>query len=150
MKCAGLLRLRQGLVLSLALGVGFARAQSAPSGSPEEATEKSGDTWTFNPLHVKRDPFEGPPEQKKASTNELRRFDLNEINLVAILTGLGAPQAMLVLPNGKTHIVQIGDDIGRHNGRVYKITATEVVVVESFLDFRGRTKKSYTNLVIAQ
>ena len=127
--------------LALVLAASVARAQG---GVTDEG-------WLFNPLAVKRDPFVPPPGlNKKEKGNELREFDLNEINLVAILTGLGPPQAMVVLPNGKTHIVQVRDPIGRHNGRVFKITANEVVIEESFKDFKGRDKRSLTNLVLAQ
>lgn len=106
--------------------------------------------WIFNPLAVKRDPFVAPNGVKHEAVDELRQFDLNEIHLVAILTGLGPSQAMVVLPNGKTHIVQSGDGIGRHKGRVYRITGSEVVVQEAFKDFKGRDKKSFTSLVLAQ
>ena len=127
------------LALGLTLGGAAARAQ----------TMQSQEGWNFNPLNVKRDPFMAPSGDKKEAVNELRRFDLNEINLVAVLMGLGAPQAMVVLPNKKTHIVQVNDPIGRHNGRIYRITPNEVVVQEAFKDFKGRDKKSLTSLMLA-
>lgn len=113
------------------------------------AQSNGGENWTFNPIAVKRDPFIAPEAKAERELNELQQFDLNEMNLVAILTGMGSPQAMVVLPNGKTHIVQKGDSIGRHNGRIHRIKSDEVVVTESFRDFKGRTKKSFTSLVIA-
>jgi len=104
--------------------------------------------FTFNPLEVKRDPF-SPPEVKAVDeVDELRNYDLFEMKLVAIMTGLGAAKAMLVLPNGKTHIVQENDRLGRNSGHVIKITAKELTVVESFKDFRGREKKSYEKLTL--
>lgn len=136
---------RAALWLWLALSVPvFAQQPGVPAKAGEEG-------WLFNPLGVKRDPFVPPGgNAKKEPANELRQYDLNEINLVAIMTGLGAPQAMVMLPNGKTHIIQERDPIGRHNGRIYKIRASEVVIEEAFKDFKGRDKKSFTNLVLAQ
>ena len=117
-----------------------------------EATTNISDssTYTFNPLSVKRDPFEPPEASDKAGVNDLLRFDLNEMNLVAIMSGMGRPQGMIVLPNGKTHIVQTGDIIGRHNGKIAKITDSEVIVKETFRDYQNRLRSSLTNLVLAQ
>ncbi|MEO5667276.1 MAG: pilus assembly protein PilP [Bdellovibrionota bacterium] len=104
--------------------------------------------FTFNPLEVKRDPF-APPEVKVSDeVDELRKYDFFEMKLVAIMTGLGAAKAMIVLPSGKTHIVQEGDRIGRNSGSVISITAKQLTVVESFKDFRGREKKSYEKLTL--
>jgi len=116
------------------------------------AAESGGESqsYTFNPLAVKRDPFEPPEASDKGTTNELLRFDLNEMNLVAVLSGMGSPQGMIVLPNGKTHIVQVGDRVGRHNGRISKIKDNEVVVKETFRDYQNRLRTSLTNLVLAQ
>jgi Tfp pilus assembly protein PilP len=104
--------------------------------------------FTFNPLEVKRDPFSPPEVTVSEQVDELRKFDLFEMKLVAIMTGLGAAKAMLVLPSGKTHIVQEGDRLGRNSGYVMKISAKELTVVESFKDFRGREKKSYEKLTL--
>lgn len=109
-----------------------------------------GNTYTFNPLAVKRDPFFPSELSTSKKSNDLLRFDLNEMNLVAILTGMGAPQAMIVLPNSKTHIVQVGDPIGRHQGKVARISATEVIVRETFTDYQNRKKTNLTNLVLAE
>lgn len=110
----------------------------------------NSNSYTFNPLSVKRDPFFPSELATSKKSNDLLRFDLNEMNLVAILTGMGAPQAMIVLPNSKTHIVQVGDPIGRHQGKVARISATEVIVRETFTDYQNRKKTNLTNLVLAE
>ncbi len=104
--------------------------------------------FTFNPLSVKRDPFTPPAIETKGNENELIKFDLLEMKLVAIMTGLGTPKAMLVLPSGSSHIIQEGDQLGKNRGYVSKILSKEITVVESFKDFRGRTKKNYEKLTI--
>lgn len=102
------------------------------------------ENFTFNPLEVKRDPF-SPPDRKMSLVdgNELIRYDLFELKLVAVMTGLGASKAMIVLPNGATHIVQQGDRLGRNSGYITDIKMDRLVVLESFKDFRGRVKKNY-------
>lgn len=109
-----------------------------------------GSVYTFNPLAVKRDPFEMPDLSSKSVQSDLEQYDLNEMNLVAILTGMGRPQAMLVLPNGKTHIVQVGDRVGRHSGKIFRIKENEIVVKETFRDYQNKSRTSLTNLVLAQ
>jgi len=104
--------------------------------------------FTFNPLSVKRDPFTPPSIETKGNENELVKFDLLEMKLVAIMTGLGTPKAMLVLPSGASHIIQEGDRLGKNRGYVSKIEPKAITVVESFKDFRGRTKKNYEKLTI--
>ena len=104
--------------------------------------------FTFNPISVKRDPLTPPAVETKGVENELLGFDLLEMKLVAIMTGLGTPKAMIVLPSGSSHIIQEGDRIGKNRGYVTKIRAKAVTVVESFKDFRGRTKKNYEKLTI--
>jgi Tfp pilus assembly protein PilP len=130
---------------SLVLGGTLALVLSASGSLHAQARIED---FTFNPLEVKRDPFSPPEVKASEQVDELRRYDLFEMKLVAIMTGLGAPKAMLVLPSGKTHIVQEGDRVGRNKGYVMKITAKELTVVESFKDFRGREKKSYEKLTL--
>jgi len=104
----------------------------------------------FNPLKVRRDPFLPPAAFERKGVNELTSFELNEMSLVAVLSGMGAAKAMILLPNGKTHIVQRGDAIGRNRGRVSAISGSEVVVKESFKDYKGSVKTSTAKLVLEE
>ena len=112
------------------------------------AAEANGG-YSFNPLAVKRDPFKPPEIKGGKNHNELLIYDLGQLSLVAILTGLGEAQAMFVIPGGKTKIVRVGDAIGKHNGKVSKITPTEVQIKESFRDYQNRVKTDITTLVVA-
>lgn len=115
---------------------------------PSLEAQRKVEEFTFNPLSVRRDPFSPPALETKGEENDLVKYDLLEVKLVAIMTGLGNAKAMVVLPNGVSHIIQEGDRIGKNKGFVTKISKTEVAVVESFKDFRGRTKKNYEKLTI--
>jgi len=124
------------------LGIGLV-STTRPAGA------NNGSAYSFNPLAVKRDPFL-PPEAGGAKTvRELNRYEISEMQLVAVMTGLGAPQAMIVLPNGSTHIVQTGDSIGPRDGKVSRIASSEIAIRETFKDFQGNRKSSVTNLVLA-
>jgi type IV pilus assembly protein PilP len=69
-----------------------------------------------------RDPFRGYPEifvldndtKRTAQTQVIaKRFALDELKLVAIVTGGTNPRAMFIDPEGKGHIVTLGQLIGR-------------------------------------
>ena len=121
-----------------------------PSGDAAEFDSDASANYSFNPLQVHRDPFAPPEQDKYKMINDLLLFDTNEIKLVGIVTGFGSPQAMFVLPNGKTHIVRTGDAIGRRKGVIKHITTSEVIVRESFVDFRGRKKTFLNQIVLTQ
>lgn len=105
--------------------------------------------YVFNPQKLKRDPFLPPDSLLQEKVSELLLYELSEMNLVAILSGMGAPRAMLMLPSGNTHIVQKGDQLGRNRGRVSQITHNELVVRETYKDYKNRQKNSFTRLKLA-
>src|SRR5688500_907435 len=104
--------------------------------------------FSFNPLKVKRDPLLPPPVASAAHLSGLLNVDLFEVILVAVVTGLAAPKSMVVLPDGKTHIVQRNDRIGRNRGYVVQVKEDELVVQETFRDHRNREKKEFRSLKI--
>ena len=106
------------------------------------------EVYSFDPLKHSRDPFIPPEGLIEEISDKLLFYDLNQINLVAILTGSGPSKAMFSLPNGETHIVQKGDAIGKYGGVIEEISTSEVVVVESF-NLGGKIKKNRTNLILA-
>lgn len=111
-------------------------------------SEAKPSQFNFNPLSVKRDPFTPPELAADSSKSPLEYYDLAQLDLLAVMSGAGASQAMLALPNGETHIVQVGDKIGRNKGRVFKITTSEMIVKETYLDPRGKEVVNLTPIVI--
>jgi Tfp pilus assembly protein PilP len=63
---------------------------------------------------------------------------------------MGSPQAMVALPDKSTHIVQVGDQIGRRRGVIAKISTNEIVIRETFRDYQNRSTTETTTLVLAQ
>ena len=106
--------------------------------------------YSFDPLSVKRDPFLPPADMGNEQVSDIQRFELAEMRLMAIMSGLGSPRALVMLPSGKSHIVQKGDAIGRYRGKVDEISSTELRVREQFIDHKGRKKTSITSLLIAE
>lgn len=61
----------------------------------------------FQPLETKK------PVTKNQKTVILARYSLDELKLVAIVTGGDFPRAMMLDPSNKGHVIKRGDFIGR-------------------------------------
>lgn len=98
--------------------------------------------WTFNPLTVKRDPFMAPAKFTKVIENELFRYDLSNLKLVAIASGIENPRAMFQVKdesNSQTFVLTVGDRLGRRKGKVVSILENLVVVKTTFVDNNNKS-----------
>jgi type IV pilus assembly protein PilP len=141
------------VVLALALGAcdngpkPGARPASAPAASTATvATDKAADKAAAGPAYVysyspvgKRDPFRSPIEELSGPTrrptsspcNEaLCQWDLDQLRLVAVVTGDSSPIAMVEDPMGRGHIVRRNAKMGRQGGKVTQILRDSVTVTE--------------------
>ncbi|WP_205525474.1 pilus assembly protein PilP [Pyxidicoccus trucidator] len=115
-----------------------APAEAAPAAA-ETAVAPPPYVYTYNPVG-KRDPFRspvdelGPVVQSQASScNEpLCAFDLDQLKLVAVVTGDANPIAMVEDPVGRGHIVRRNTRVGRQGGKVTQILRDSVTVTEVF------------------
>jgi len=120
------------------------------------------DDFSFNPLKVMRDPFAPSKSQRiDGSASELDedalckkkliQYDINQINLVGVLSSGGGAKAhaLLTLPTGLSCVVELNARVGRRNGRVTKIRSSEVEILEEFTDFKNRKRPDTTTLVLA-
>ncbi len=114
-----------------------AAVQAAPSEA--EATKAPAYAYSYNPVG-KRDPFRSPIEEinpvdsnRVAACNEpLCAFDLDQLKLVAVVTGDASPMAMVEDPAGRGHIVRRNTRMGRQGGKVTQILRDSVTVTEVF------------------
>src|SRR5437868_616694 len=81
-----------------------------------------------------RDPFHAPkeplPPPEPACAEELCRFKLDELKLVAVVSGDADPLAMFEDPLGKGIVARRNARIGKRGGRVTAISRECVTVVE--------------------
>jgi type IV pilus assembly protein PilP len=87
----------------------------------------------------KRDPFRNPIIDATTTkpTTELETFELDQLKLIAVVTGGASPYAMLEDPNGKGHAVHKNTRVGKRGGRVFMIKMGEVIIRETYLNVRG-------------
>ncbi len=102
----------------------------------------------------KRDPFKSFLGDLRASTGAvvtrcntpLGKFELDQLRLVAVITGLADPLAMFEAPTGVGYSVHKGACIGKNGGVVATIRTGEVVVTEWAMRADGTREKTETAL----
>lgn len=119
-------------------------------GLPAEKIESEHE-YAYSPIG-KRDPFRSPLlDEVKVEKKEvvpvkpvenlrcgpLCKWDLEQLRLVAIVSGVSSPMAMVEAPDGKGYTVRRGAFIGKRNGKVTNIRPSEMVVTEIYKDNAG-------------
>jgi type IV pilus assembly protein PilP len=102
-----------------------------------EGEKKPGETWSYSSVG-KRDPFRSFLSENRGGgatlvtrcATPLGRFELEQFRLVAVITGLEDPVAMVQAPNGTGYTVRRGSCIGKNGGSVAAVRTGEVVVAE--------------------
>ena len=128
-----------------------ARPQSPAPSSAEMAAPT---VPPYNPTG-KPDPFlpttlslEAKSKGKKVLP--LEQFEVNDFELVGVVTGSGIKKAMVQDLTGKGFFIQVGTRIGKMGGKVIRITEKEVVIEEPFQDFLGRRSSRVITLKLPQ
>ncbi len=90
----------------------------------------------------KRDPFQVPERGgvggKQTALDPIRKFRLEGYRLRAVLRTGGKTQAMFEDPEGVSHIVLEGQQIGMEGARVSRIVDSEVIVTERSVNYLGK------------
>jgi type IV pilus assembly protein PilP len=124
----------------------------APAAAPAEvAADEAAPEWSYSSAG-KRDPFRSylreldAPAQGIASrcSTPLGRFDVEQLRLVAVVTGLEDPVAMVEAPNGIGYSLRRGACIGKNGGVISSVRSGEVVVSEWAIRADGTRDKTQT------
>ncbi len=125
-------------------------AANALALSESDSDKQLAETYIYTPVG-KRDPFRslyknmsGEKEKKNGPIGPLQRYEIDQLKLIAVITGLAQPKAMVTTPDGKGYVVKLGTRIGKNFGRVARIKSGEVVIAEDYRDTNGR---KVTNLI---
>ena len=113
-----------------------------------EATE--GDDTAFGALDGeytylrdgKRDPFapyrlDAPVADDSDTGGPLEQFELEQLEIVALVWDASNPRAMVSDPSGTTYTVQVGSSMGKNDGRIIHIGDNLVLVKETYVDYAG-------------
>lgn len=137
-------------------------APGAPTGvqrqlSSARPAAPSGPVFDFT---GKRDPFKSfvevqqaakaPPVLRPKDVLPIQSFDVEKFRVIGIITGMAENRAMIVDPSGKGYVVKSGMEIGTNEGRISRITATTVEVIERFRDDNGRLQQRTVKLTLSK
>lgn len=153
-----------GLLLALASACGGSgsapppapvKAAVAKPPPPPEPAAAPAPTYAYNPVG-KRDPFRSPEAEPAAQaalanatcTEPLCRFDIDQLTLVAVVSGDANPVAMVQDPQGRGYFVRRNTRVGRQGGKVTQIISDAVVITEYFTTPDGKTTANPVTLAI--
>jgi type IV pilus assembly protein PilP len=128
-----------------------AAAASAPSAAAVEESP-APPAYIYTPIG-KRDPFKSAYKVirkpgEKAPGGILTKYEIDQLKLTAIISGISRPRAQVELPDGKGVSIRVGSRIGKNFGRVVRIKHDEVIVSEDYRDWSGRKVTNYIHMKI--
>lgn len=126
-------------------------AAAAPVERPPVPQKAAQPEWSYSSVG-KRDPFRsfllelerGQGTLATRCATPLGRFELEQLKLVAVVTGLEDPVAMVEAPSGVGYSVRRGACIGKNGGVVAAVRSGEVVVSEWALRADGTRDRTQT------
>lgn len=128
----------------------------APTPPPPPQTEGDDDVadlaYAYSPIG-KRDPFRSLFDELREvdgsqDLKPLQKFELDQLKLVAIVSRIATPYAMVEDPDHKGHTLTRGTLIGKNWGRVAQITPECVVIKEEYRDYTGRKVTNKTDMCL--
>lgn len=134
------------------LGAGMAAsAADAPKEQPMTEAPSAivtqepslGASFDINELKKLRDPFKRPPAEirkEEGPKSDLELIPTESFKMVGVLTGPHRIRAILVSPDGKTHMVAESMKIGQRGGVIRKIYEDRVTVREKQVDVLGESE----------
>jgi type IV pilus assembly protein PilP len=131
-----------------------APSAARPAAAPSAPAAAAPDAEVAYSSVGKRDPFKSFLGDLRSSTGAvatrcntpLGRFELDQLRLVAVVTGLADPLAMVEAPTGVGYALRKGACIGKNGGVVATIRTGEVVVTEWAMRADGTREKTETAL----
>jgi type IV pilus assembly protein PilP len=138
-------------------------APAAPAAAPPAAAaapaaadapkKTEAPEWSYSSVG-KRDPFrsflteleKGAASLATRCATPLGKFELEQLKLVAVVTGLEDPVAMVEAPSGVGYSVRRGACVGKNGGVVAAVRSGEVVVSEWALRADGTRDRTQTVL----
>jgi type IV pilus assembly protein PilP len=127
--------------------------EPAPAATPEAAKAASEQGWVYSSVG-KRDPFRSFLSEIQVQSGALAtrcatplgRYEVEQLKLVAVVTGLEDPVAMVEAPSGVGYSLRRGACIGKNGGVVAAVRSGEVVISEFAVRADGTRDSTQTVL----
>lgn len=113
------------------------KAAADPAAAEKDKKAEAAPEWSYSSVG-KRDPFRSFLSELSAQSGNLAtrcstplgRFEVEQLRLVAVVTGLEDPVAMVQAPNGVGYTLRRGACIGKNGGIVAAVRTGEVIISE--------------------
>ena len=124
-----------------------------PAAAAAAAAAAPAYVYVYNPVG-KRDPFRSPVEEFRTTagtgaslcTEPLCQWDLDQLTLVAVVTGDASPVAMVEDPQGRGFVVRRSTRMGKQGGKVTNILRDSVTVTEYYATPDGKVTANPVSL----
>lgn len=112
--------------------------------------------YVYTPIG-KRDPFRSffdsfepaePQQRVEGDCGLLCQWEIDQLRLVAVVSGVASPLAMVEDPEGRGHMVRRGSFIGKRSGKVTDIRRDRLVVTELLRNKQGQILPVQTEMPI--
>ncbi|MBX7113497.1 MAG: pilus assembly protein PilP [Myxococcaceae bacterium] len=131
---------------------------AADGGVAGAAAAPANYIYSYNPIG-KRDPFRsftrdqsapGKSFQQQVCAEPLCQYDLDQLTLVAVVSGDANPIAMLQDTTGTGYVVRRNSKVGKQGGKVTQIMRNCVVVTEYFQTPDGKVNPNKVDICVKQ
>jgi type IV pilus assembly protein PilP len=130
-----------------------AASAAAPATAAAAPAAAAAPEWSYSSIG-KRDPFRSFLAELEASGNvvasrcatPLGKFEIDQLKLVAVVTGLDDPVAMVEAPNGVGYSLRRGACVGRNGGVISAVRSGEIVISEWAIRADGTRDRTQTIL----
>jgi type IV pilus assembly protein PilP len=129
---------------------------SSVTANPEFTYNPAGKPDPFVPLIAESTMTDRKPDTASASSEDedltpLQKYDLSELNLVAIIIRDDNLRAAMVEDKaGYGYILKQGMLVGKNNGIIRQITADSIIVEEKTVDASGSAKTNTVTLTVSK
>ncbi|MBS4068905.1 MAG: pilus assembly protein PilP [Sulfurimonas sp.] len=117
---------------------------------PETILDFSRKKDPFKPFITLPTPVKHVGRKPAGDMLPIQRYDVNKFRLVGIIAGLKENRALIIDPLGKGYVVKVGMSVGSNQGKIVRITASAVEVLEQFSDDNGKIRKRTVRLTLSQ
>ena len=130
-----------------------AKRTESKSGAAETSFSPADEAYVYDATD-KRDPFRPFRFETLTVDQEiggpLEQFELEQVEVVAIVWDAKHPRAMVTDPAGTTYVVAVGSRMGKNRGQVIHIGDNLVLVKETYVDFAGDQTTKDVELQVRQ
>jgi type IV pilus assembly protein PilP len=127
------------------------KQQSSAQISPtaQQATDFTSKKDPFKPfMPVAAQSAKQAGSSRSTDLLPIQSYELSKFRVAGIIVGLKENSALVIDPSGKGYVVKEGMLIGDSDGRITKITATSIEVLEKYQAENGRIKSRLVKLTL--